>query len=320
MQTDAVSTSAASWPATDRPTVTGRAVPVANVSGLVTTLVAPVESVSVAVTVVALVAAAAQVTSDWTSVGSEKTQSALSFDFQATEVRVRPSGSTGVTDTWVARPGHRRVVHADRRAEDGRRAGATAAAAVAPADQEPGVGRVPVRVQPGARVGEGGEVVVGVAVEEVLVGDRADLLHREPAAVGVAHGVVLVPAVAGPGAVRRGRRDGARGCASARAPRRSARCCRCRSPSTGESIRRVLRVVAVVRVRSARRRREVYRSATPQMPLPKVSVHIRYLRAALCSPSALHGGDGRAEAGHRAGRDRHVEHRRDASAAPGSVT
>ena len=104
VHTEAELTSPAVWPATDRSTVTGRAVLTAKVSGLETTLVAPVESVRVAVTVVALDAAAAQVTSDWISVGLEKTQSALG-DFQATEARVRPVGSTGVTDTWVARPG-----------------------------------------------------------------------------------------------------------------------------------------------------------------------------------------------------------------------
>ena len=104
MHTDAASTSAASWPATERPTVTGRAVPVANVSGLVTTFFAPVESVRVAVTVVEPVAAAEQVTSDWTSVGAEKVQS-LSFDVQAIDASVRPDGSAGVTDTCVASPG-----------------------------------------------------------------------------------------------------------------------------------------------------------------------------------------------------------------------
>ncbi len=84
--------------------MTGRAVLTANVSGLETTLVAPVESVRVAVTVVAVVMAAGQVTFDCTSVGAEKTQSALA-DFQATEVRVRPAGRVGRHRHLGGRPG-----------------------------------------------------------------------------------------------------------------------------------------------------------------------------------------------------------------------
>src|SRR5690349_16516084 len=57
---DVHTAAAPSWPSAVRASDTGRAVPVAKVSGLVTLLVAPVESVSVAVTVVAPVALAGQ--------------------------------------------------------------------------------------------------------------------------------------------------------------------------------------------------------------------------------------------------------------------
>src|SRR5205085_4718277 len=91
----------------------------------------------------------------------------------------------------------------DGRPEAGRGAGRAATGAVAATDEEAGVGRVPVPGQVAARFGVGGEVIVGVAVEQVLQRRRAHLHHRVATAVGVAHGVALVPAVAVGRGVRR---------------------------------------------------------------------------------------------------------------------
>ena len=89
-----------------RRSATGRAPPGAKVSGLLTLLVAPVESVIVAVTVVEPVADAEQVTSDCSWSAGPKTQSVRAA-FQATLVIVRPVGRLGVTSTCVGAPGPR---------------------------------------------------------------------------------------------------------------------------------------------------------------------------------------------------------------------
>ena len=190
--------------------MTGRAVPVAKVSGLVTTLVAP--------------RGVGQGRGDGGRAGGGGGAGDVGLDLgrvgehavgrastsTATEARVRPVGQHRGHRHLRREAGHGRVVDADRRPEDGRRPGgrrrrcrrrrrsgngSRPSSSACPA-RSPGRGRSRSSRRSCSRRGT-----------RLLVGQI--MLHREPAAVGVAHGVVLVPAVAGPGAVRRGRRDAA---------------------------------------------------------------------------------------------------------------
>src|SRR3954468_4481890 len=93
------------WPAMPNATATFRFVPeVLKTSGIVTALLAPAVSVSVAVTLVLPVAVAGQLTEVSAAAGALNVQSARA-DFQLIEVIASPGGRLGVTEAGVLRPG-----------------------------------------------------------------------------------------------------------------------------------------------------------------------------------------------------------------------